>query len=246
MDVDVEKPNDLRTALRQWLFDLVSMRIPAVVLDKRTSDLKCFLFLSGLSQKFYIHSSNVNESIRRFQITHCIFSRNGQTFIDDYFFDPIQTELSPHQPLFACFETVNVLLNVDSVLSWTINGPKRLDFDSLRHYDTLKFQCLFRYNYLPLTTENADMIECVENDAHLTLQYITQKSTQSQSTDALTLLHDKPYGLEVTYLGRIELIAFSKTELPALRTALGYKLNERARKHFFRFNPSILFKRLLT
>jgi hypothetical protein len=244
--MEVENPNDLRMALRQWLFDLVSKRIPNAVLDKRTSDHKCFLFLCGVAQKFYIHPNNENESVRRFKISHSIFSQNGETFIDDYFFDPIQLpDCSPHKSLFTCFATVNVLLSSNTCMSWTVDGPNRIGFDSLLHFSPQAFKCLFRYNQLPLTTETADMVECGESEAHLTIQYITKKSVQSQSTDALTLLHDKPYGLEITYLDRVELISFAKTELSPLRTALGYQANERAKKHFFRFNPPILFKRLL-
>lgn len=80
------------TLCAEWLRDQVRLCTPSVVLDSRTTSLKCYYFLNGNAEKFpVIREGDGCEYIERLS-TPCIFTRKGAEIIRDLLDDAIMNK----------------------------------------------------------------------------------------------------------------------------------------------------------
>lgn len=76
------------TLCAEWLRHQVRLCAPSVVLDSRTTSLKCYYFLNGNAEKFPVIREEGREYIERLS-TPCIFTHRGAEIIRDILDDAI-------------------------------------------------------------------------------------------------------------------------------------------------------------
>lgn len=219
----------LHQSLEHFIKSKVQQCIPGVVLDYRTMLSKCFRFLAGEREKFFVNAG-LAETYQFYQRAS-IFTQQAY----DFLYETIQqrndhTHQTSMYPVLRAFQNLLIPLGPSHVLVFNPNNVQNQIF-------------LVR---VKLVADVTDMEICDASQADLIFECLTKKEFQNDRPENANLDLGPATHAIVVYYGKDYFFAFiRKPTYNSLRGYFSYESRAKWKTHYFRFSTGPLMRRLL-
>lgn len=233
----------LHISLEEFLKDKVRELIPTIQLDYRTSLGKCFRFLKGDNEKFFVKVAG-QERYDWFQHPS-IFTRDGERFIYDLLDERNRhVHVESSYPVLANFADIKIPMGTHYCLIFNPTATiERMVFDETNTLDSTQFKITIR-SVAANTTNAFDMSVCDQYWADLILECLTKKEFEAENPD------EPDFGTHthalVIYYGKQKFfVYFRRTTYVKLRSCFNYEAASKWKTHYFRFTAPSILSRLI-
>ncbi len=232
-----------RTQLGHWLFARMRLALPNIVLDERTSFEKCFYFLDGHTERFYL-KYGTTELYERYQLNGSQLTKNGALFMRDLLEGTAGIHDEPNQ-------LSGITLKISDAFCLCVSPyatHSRLLFDPTCVFEPKASLLIVRPSAALLTAQqqHSDMMECKESvKGDLVIECLTTHQYQQTYGALMSLRGEYTHVVRVTYFDKFIDCLLKQGEVNGLREAFGYQSHQVWKKHCYIFDATLFFNRML-